>query len=440
MLFRSENDGFFDPLVPPIPTSPLVPGASTVTTEHEFYAGGDPRAKPGPYGMGPRVPMFVVSPWSTGGYVCSETFDHTPVLRFLEARFGVREPQITPWRRAVAGDLTSAFDFSAAKPAVPSLPATDAMAPTDRLRHPTYFPKPPAAGALPTQEPGVRPARPIGYDLAVVERGSAPLRLQLVNDGSLGAHLQARLVSPAGDPHSYTVEAGKRLDVELPVQGEYDVHLHGPNGFFRRYAGSTAGERVLVDLAPLTRRELRPLRAEIQMIFQDPFGSLNPRMKVSQIVGEPLEVHGLAGDRAAYEARVASLLDMVGLLPDMADRYPHEFSGGQRQRIGIARALILKPQLVICDEPVSALDVSIRAQIINLMQDLQKRLGLSYVLIAHDLAVVKHIADRVAVMYLGKIVELAPTRTLFRRPRHPYTRALLNAIRSEEHTSELQSH
>lgn len=248
-----ENDGFFDHLVPPIPNSPLVPGASTVSTEHEFYAGGDPRAKPGPYGMGPRVPMFVVSPWSTGGYVCSETFDHTSVLRFLEARFGVREPQITPWRRAVAGDLTSAFDFSATKTAVPALPTTEEMAPTDRLRHPTYFPKAPVTGTMPAQESGVRPARPIGYDLGVVEKGSAPLRLQLVNDGSLGAHVQARLVAPAGDPHSYTVEAGKRLDVELPVQGEYDVQLHGPNGFFRRYAGSAAGERILVDLAPLSR-------------------------------------------------------------------------------------------------------------------------------------------------------------------------------------------
>jgi phospholipase C len=248
-----ENDGFFDHLVPPIPNSPLVPGASTVSTEHEYYAGGDARAKPGPYGMGPRVPMFVVSPWTTGGYVCSETFDHTSVLRFLEQRFGVREPQITPWRRTVAGDLTSAFDFASTRTDVPALPATDAMAPRDRKRHTTYFPKTPAVGTMPTQEPGVRPARPLGYDLAVVEKGAAPLRLQLVNDGSLGAHVQARLIAPAGAPHSYTVEAGKRLDVELPVQGEYDVQLHGPNGFFRRFAGSTGAERVLVDLAPLSR-------------------------------------------------------------------------------------------------------------------------------------------------------------------------------------------
>lgn len=248
-----ENDGFFDHLVPPLASGPSVPGASTVSTENEHYAGGDPRANPGPYGMGPRVPMFVVSPWSTGGWVCSETFDHTSVLRFLEERFGVREPQITPWRRTVAGDLTSAFDFSRRQTAVPSLPSTAAMAPTDRRRHATYFPATPATGTMPTQEPGTRPARPIGYSLDVVEKGSAPLRLQVVNDGALGVHLQARLLQPTGVPHSYTVEAGKRLDVDLPVTGGYDVHLHGPNGFFRRYAGDTAAERVLVALEPLAR-------------------------------------------------------------------------------------------------------------------------------------------------------------------------------------------
>jgi oligopeptide transport system ATP-binding protein len=151
-------------------------------------------------------------------------------------------------------------------------------------------------------------------------------------------------------------------------------------------------------------------------------------MKVSQIVGEPLEVHGMAGDRAAYEARVASLLDMVGLLPDMADRYPHEFSGGQRQRIGIARALALEPSLIVCDEPVSALDVSIQAQVVNLFQELQERLGLTYIFIAHDLAVVRHISHRIAVMYLGRIVEIASRHDLYAEPLHPYTQALLAAI------------
>jgi oligopeptide transport system ATP-binding protein len=177
----------------------------------------------------------------------------------------------------------------------------------------------------------------------------------------------------------------------------------------------------------LSGSQMRKLRSELQIVFQDPYASLNPTMTVGAMLREPLELHGIASGKAA-DARIRDLLGLVGLAPYHALRYPHEFSGGQRQRLGIARALAVEPKVIIGDEPVSALDVSIRAQVINLMQDLQRRLGLSYVLIAHDLAVVKHIADRVAVMYLGKIVELAPTRTLFRRPRHPYTRALLNAI------------
>jgi oligopeptide transport system ATP-binding protein len=182
------------------------------------------------------------------------------------------------------------------------------------------------------------------------------------------------------------------------------------------------------DISSYDRSRMRPIRRRMQMVYQDPFGSLNPRMKVSQIVGEPLEVHGMASNRATYDARVASLLDMVGLLPDMADRYPHEFSGGQRQRIGIARALALDPALIICDEPVSALDVSIQAQVVNLFQELQERLGLTYIFIAHDLAVVRHISHRIAVMYLGRIVEIAPRSELYAKPLHPYTQALLAAI------------
>ena len=180
------------------------------------------------------------------------------------------------------------------------------------------------------------------------------------------------------------------------------------------------------DLMTLPPGRMRARRRDMQMIFQDPYSSLNPRMTVQQTLTEPLGLHGLAGGR--QRERAAELLDLVGLAPQYLQRYPHEFSGGQRQRIGIARALAVEPRLIVCDEAVSALDVSIQAQVVNLLQDLQQRLGLAYVFIAHDLAVVKHIASHVAVMYLGQIVEYADKRSLFARPRHPYTQALLSAI------------
>ena len=181
------------------------------------------------------------------------------------------------------------------------------------------------------------------------------------------------------------------------------------------------------DITTLGGPALRALRRRMQIVFQDPFASLNPRMTVGDILAEPLIVHAI-GDAPQRRARVTELLDLVGLAPYHAARYPHEFSGGQRQRIGIARALAVEPALVVLDEPVSALDVSIQAQVVNLLKDLQGRLGLSYLFIAHDLAVVKHVADRVAVMYLGRIVEIGPKARVFANPRHPYTRLLLSAI------------
>ena len=186
-------------------------------------------------------------------------------------------------------------------------------------------------------------------------------------------------------------------------------------------------ENAVVDLAPMPARELAPLRKEIQMIFQDPFGSLNPRMTLFDNVGEPLLVNGMRNRRERMD-RVAELLRMVGLRPEFMHRFPHAFSGGQRQRIGIARALATSPRLIVADEPVSALDVSVQAQVLNLLLELQSRLALTFLFVAHDLSVVRHICDRVAVMYVGQLVELAPTDALFRRPRHPYTAALMRAV------------
>jgi oligopeptide/dipeptide ABC transporter ATP-binding protein len=229
----------------------------------------------------------------------------------------------------------------------------------------------------------------------------------------------------AVDDISFTIARGETLG----LVGESGCGKSTTGRLLIRLIEPTSGAIRLDgdDLARLEAGALRARRRDVQIIFQDPFSSLNPRKTVGGIVAEPLIVHGV-GDREARRARVAELLRVVGLAPEHADRYPHEFSGGQRQRIGIARALALNPKFIVCDEPVSALDASIQAQIVNLMQDLQREFGLTYLFISHNLAVVRHIADRVAVMYLGKIVELADKVSLYEAPRHPYTRALLSAI------------
>jgi len=294
LVTYDENDGFFDHMVPAYPT----PGNSTVSLENEFLAASNGHAA-GPYGLGLRVPMVVVSPWSTGGYVCSEVFDHTSIIRFLENRFGVHEPNITPWRRAVCGDLTAAFDFGRTRTAPPRLPDTTAYAPPDRLRHPDYVPTPPADPELPKQEPGVRPARPLPYDLAADARvGGGELRVTFASRGDVGATFY--VTRAGGDPQTFTAAAHTHLTGVWPADA--DLTVHGPNGFLRHFRGAGVEVTARRDRITLANPSARAARVVVTDGYRG--GRTVVRLNPGQS-----QVHKLSLRGGWYDVSIASDLN-----------------------------------------------------------------------------------------------------------------------------------